>query len=125
MALTWRWNEKVGEAVVAQTIDGETTTYTKTLYEGNAFLIFLSEWDEDGKHMYNLYTFFADDAHAKRCLGLDKKSDMTNIFLDGWQTLIKLRINKAKCRNWKKIVTLFSQAFDDITIEIYTKEDET
>ena len=120
MALNWRWEDKCGEAIVEQEIDGKVEQFTKSLYEGNAFLIFLSEWEKDGSNMYSLYTFFADEAHAKRCLGLVK--DYTNIFThDSWQKLVKLRINKSKSSNWKKIVTLFAQAFDEITIELYTE----
>lgn len=44
------------------------------------------------------------------------------MFDDGWQKCIKLRINKRKSRNWKEIITLFSQAFDNLTIEIYDNE---
>lgn len=121
MSLNWRWDEKCGEAVVEDVV--QKKEFTKSLYEGNAFLIFLSEWNEDGIDKYSLYTFFADETHAKTCLGLNKKSDMTNIFLEGPHKLKKLRINKKKSRNWKKIVTLFAQAFDDIDIEIFSEED--
>ena len=124
MALTWQWNEKCGEAIIRQELDGKVKEFTKTLYEGNAFLIFLSEWKEADKNMYSLYTFFADETHAKTCLGLNKKSDCGNIFIDGIDTLTKIRINKKKCRNWKKVVTLFAQAFDNIDIEIYTEEEK-
>ena len=125
MSLNWKWNEKIGEAVIRQTIDSETKEYTKSLYEGNAFLIFLSEWRENNDNMYALYTFFADERHAKICLGLaaDSTGDKRNIFTDGFDTLVKLRINKKKARNYKKIVTLFAQAFDNIDIEIFSKED--
>lgn len=121
MSLNWRWEEKCGEAIVRHEFDGEVKELTKTLYEGNAFLIFLSEWKEDDKNMYSLYSFFADEKHAKTCLGLTKDSD--NIFVDGFETLTKIRINKKKSRNWKKIVTLFAQAFDNIQIEVYNEED--
>lgn len=122
MSLNWRWNEKCGEAIIEDIM--QKKEFTKSLYEGNAFLIFISEWEEDGQNMYSLYTFFADETHAKTCLGLNKKSDMTNIFLEGPNRLKKIRINKKKSRNWKKIVTLFAQAFDNIDIEIFSEEDE-
>ena len=124
MALTWQWNNKCGEAVVRQEFGGEVKEYTKTLYEGNAFLIFLNEWNEDGVDKYSLYTFFADEAHAKICLGLDKKKGLDNILDDGVTKLIKLRINKKKCRQWRKVVTLFAQAFDNLEIEIFTEEEK-
>lgn len=123
MALNWRWEDKCGEAIIRQTISGETKEYTKSLYEGNAFLIFISEWKENDKDMYSLYTFFADETHAKRCLGLAKNWNSDNIFTGGVDTLTKIRINKKRSRNWKKIVTLFAQAFDNIDIEIYSDEE--
>lgn len=125
MALTWQWKDKCGEAIIRQNFGDEVREYTKTLYEGNAFLIFLSEWKDetDNTDKYSLYTFFADEAHAKICLGLDKKSGYSeNILDDGFNKLLKLRINKKKARNWKKIITLFAQAFDNLEIEIYTEE---
>ena len=129
MALQWRWDEKIGEAIIRQTIkkaDGteETKEYTKTLYDGNCFMIFLSEWNDDGVDKYALYSFFADENHAKILLGLkaDSTGDKRNIFEGGIDTLTKLRINKKNCRNYKKIVSLFAQAFDNIEIEIYSEE---
>ena len=124
MSLNWRWNEKCGEAIIRQTIDNEKREFTKSLYEGNAFLIFLNEWKEDDKNMYSLYSFFADEKHAKTCLGLTKDNDYDNMFVGGLDTLIKIRINKKKSRNWKKIITLFAQAFDNIDIEIYSEDDK-
>lgn len=124
MSLNWNWDEKCGEAIIRQNIGDEKREFTKSLYEGNAFLIFINEWEENGNNMYSLYTFFVDESHAKRCLGLDKKSDCTNIFEDGMTEFVKLRINKKKSRNWKKIVTLFAQAFDNIEIEIYSEDEK-
>ena len=125
MAIQWHWNEKIGEAVIRQTIGDETKEFTKTIYEGNAFMIFLNEWNEDGVDKYSLYAFFADEKHAKICLGLDKRKEYSgNMFDDGVTKLIKLRINKKKSRYYKKIVSLFAQAFDNIEIEIYTEEND-
>lgn len=125
MAIQWQWDDKIGEAVIQQTVEGETKEYRKNIYGGNCFMIFLNEWDEGEHHMYSLYTFFADERHAKICLGLDRTNqDIGNILDDGVNKLVKLRINKKKCHIWKKIVTLFAQAFDNIDIEIYTEENE-
>lgn len=121
MAIQWNWNEKCGEAIIRQTINGESKEYTKTLYEGNAFLIFLSEWNEDGVDKYSLYSFFADERHAKVCLGLTKDHD--NMFVGEYAELVKIIINKKKSRNYKKIVSLFASAFDNIDIEIFSEED--
>lgn len=126
MSINWKWDDKIGEAIIRRKIGDETAEYVKTLYEGNAFMIFLNEWTEDGVDKYSLYTFFADEVHAKRCLGITKNCDgvYSNMFEDGYDTLVKIRINKKKSRNWKKIVTLFAQAFDNIQIEIYSEQDE-
>ncbi len=104
MAIQWQWKDKIGEAVIRQTLGEETKESTKTLYEGNAFMIFLNEWNEDGVDKYSLYTFFADETHAKRCLGIIKHVNNTysNIFDTGYDRLVKIRINKKKSRNWKK-----------------------
>ena len=58
-------------------------------------------------------------------LGLQKNGDgvLNNMFDEDWQKFTKIRLNKAKSRNWKDIVELFSKAFDNITIEIYTEEE--
>ena len=118
MALTWKWDSKMGEAIIHD--ESQDKDFVKNLYEGNAFLIFMNEWKEDDQDMYSLYSFFADENHAKNCLGLTK--DHTNMFLEGYHTLTKVRINKKKSRNWKKIVKLFSEAFDNIEIELYSEE---
>lgn len=84
----------------------------------------LTEWNEDGIDKYALYTFFADETHAKNCLGLTKNHD--NIFTNGGYgaEIVKIRINKKKSRNYKKIVSLFAQAFDNIDIEIFSGENK-
>ena len=90
MSLNWRWDERCGEAVIQQ--NGKD--WTVSLYQGNAFLIFLYEYQEDGQNMYQLYNFWADKQHMKNCLGLNQKT----------QALV--------------------QAFDDLTIELYSEEAE-
>lgn len=122
MALNWNWDSKIGEMIVqeAWTEEEPTREFTKTLYEGNAFLIMLSEWKEGDSNLYSLYSFFADETHAKNCLGLTKNH--SNMFEEGITKIKKLRINKAKSRNWKKIIKFFTEAFDTIEIELYTEE---
>lgn len=116
MALYWDWKEKCGEATIVQEYDGERHEYTLSLYTGNAFLIMLNEYEEDGKQMYGMASFWVDEGHMKRCLGLDKKGGhTTNIHRD----MTKIRLHKTKCRNLKKIVPALVQAFDNLTIEIY------
>lgn len=125
MALTWQWKDKCGEAIVQQTWNNETKDFTVNLYEGNAYLIFINEWEEKGENLYSLYTFFADKEHMRNCLGLNKKMHYgENIFDGGGQKLTKISLNKKKCHNYKDIVTLLVQAFDNIEIEIFSEEEE-
>lgn len=115
MSLNWSWNEKCGEAVFEQ-LDKE---FTVNLYQGNAYLIFIYEYNEDGKDMYNLWTFWADKVHAKRCLGLEKGYE--NLYSDGRDKLKKIRINKSKFSKTSEMIGLLVKAFDDLVIEIYSE----
>lgn len=119
MALNWNWNEKIGELTITETLNKECREFTYNLYEGNAFLILIREWDEDGEKMYSMNSFFLDKTHAKNCLGLTK--GYNNILDRRYSTVTKIRINKTVSKNWKDIVMLFAQAFDNIDIQIYTK----
>lgn len=115
MALYWEWKNKCGEATV-RFWDGEERTVN--LYQGNAFLIFVYEYEEDGRNMYNLWSFFVDEAHAKRMLGLEKGTD--NCFLDDRHgQLVKLRLDKSKHTKASKLLGLFIKAFDKLEIELY------
>lgn len=127
MAVTWNWDSKMGEATFRRQIgDDKYRDINVNLYEGNAFLIFIYEYEEDGRNMYNLQGFFADKAHMKRCLGIDKKDKESygnNIYNKPYDRLTKIRLNKAKSRNYKDIVAAMSEAFDDIDIEIYAEKE--
>lgn len=122
MALNWNWKEKCGEAILTQSVDGEEKEFILHLYQGNAYLIFISEWIEDGNEMYNVWSFWADKDHAKNCLGIGKQKDCYNIYAEGWQTITKFRLNKAKMNHFADIVSMISKAFDNIDIEIYTEK---
>lgn len=119
--LTWDFKKKCGEVTLMQ---GDRE-FTLNLYQGNAYLIFLSEYEEDGKSMYSLYSFFADKTHAKRLLGLQKNLDgvKENVF-DGHDKFTKFRFNKTNCRDLEEIIGLIVKAFDNIDIEIYTEVEE-
>lgn len=117
MALQWRWEEKVG------TIDifnyDEVRTYQ--LYQGNAFLIMLWEYEEDGIEKYSMHNFFADKEHAKNMLGLSKGYTDNAMNWDKYY-IKKIRLNKAKYRYTKDLVDMLIKAFDNIEIEIYSEE---
>lgn len=108
MSLNWYWNEKCGEATFKSWKGGE---YTVNLYVGNAFLIALYETEEQ----YTLSWYFVDYKHAKRVL------EDSEAFKD----MISIRLNKAKCRYWRELVTLFSEYTDGVKIETYTEGEKT
>ena len=112
MALTWDWDDKFAEATYRLDLDGEAHEYTVNCYEGNAWMIEL--WEN--KDEYTLRTFWCDEEHMMRCLGLRKGYDCAIKDI-----LLKVRINKAKTAHFKKIVAALAQAFDNLTIEICTE----
>ena len=114
MAITWHWDEKCGEATFRRE---NGSTYNVDLYVGNCFLIMIYEFKEDGVDKYTLSSFFVDDGHMERCL-------KDNIFT-GYEKLVSISINKAKCRNYKKIVVLLTEYMDDVEIKVYKDGDYT
>lgn len=114
MALNWKWSEKVGEADIQQ----KGIEFTCSLYQGNAYLIFLYEWEEDGQNLYQMHSFWADKDHMKNMLGLNPKNGFSvNEFNLESERLVAIRINR-KMRYTKEIVTSLVQAFDNLKIEL-------
>lgn len=127
MALTWEWKEKCGEVIVEQeTESGDWQQFPLSLYKGNAFLIMLAENDDD--NTYQMFGFFADKEHAKACLGVarskSKHDNGRNLYDTPYMRFVKLRLNKAKYPYAKELAAMFVQAFDNITIEIYSEEEK-
>jgi hypothetical protein len=126
MSVNWNWSDKCGELTVSQNLkEGEPwQDYKVSLYDGNCMIVMLYEYvdEKTGKEMYNFWSFFSDKTHAKNCLGLSK--DSYNIFDKPYEKITKVRLNKSKCRYYKDLVSLFSQAFDNIAIEIYSDPSE-
>lgn len=118
MALNWRWDKKIGTAEIFNY--DKVVTYN--LYQGNAFLIMLYEYKEDGKDMWSMHNFLVDKEHAKNCFALSKGYD-DNIFNTDRYRLQKVRLNKAKYRYTKDLVDMLIKAFDNITIELFTEEE--
>lgn len=85
----------------------------------NCFLATVWEYpglSDSGQKEYALQWFFIDEGHGKRMLGLAKGADGTKT---NWMTDVKkLTLYKKQCANWKKIMNMFAQAFDNLTIEI-------
>ena len=111
--LNWNWDKKVGTI----TIFNYDKEVKYSLYQGNAFLIMLYEYEEDGKELWTMHNFFVDKEHAKNCFGLTKGYD-DNIFNRKLYQIRKIRINKAKYRYTKDLVDMLIKAFDNISIEI-------
>ena len=124
MALVWNWKDKCGEMCVIQSHpDEEDQMFTVDLYQGNAYLIMIHEYKEADKDKYSVFSFFADKAHMRTCLGLDKKGkEHGNIFYTPYQRVTKLRLNKAKYKYSKEVVSAFSEAFSDIVIELFSEK---
>ncbi len=126
MSLNWNWKDKIGTMTVVQSHPGEEDqTVEISLYQGNAFLIMIHEYQENGQEMYSMYSFFADKQHAKNCLGLNKKQNFgDNIFDTPYVNVKKFRINKKKYRYTKDLVPLLVEAFGEVDIEIFSEEEQ-
>lgn len=107
MAITYNKKEKCGEATFRRELDGMEYIYTVDLYVGNCFLIMVKETENESI----LHSFFVDEDHLRRCLD--------NGIFSGIDTLTSITINKAKCRNYKKIIALLAEYLDDIDIAVY------
>ena len=110
MAITYNRNDKCGEATFCRD-DGYT--YTVDLYVGNCFLLMVSSRETEDV----LHSFFVDDTHMERCL--------KNGIFTGYDIMTAISINKAKCRNYKKIVSLLTEYMDNIDISIYRDGEQT
>ena len=109
MALHWEWKNKVGEVT-------DKHGRKSDLFTGNAFLIAVNRWEEDNEKYYNLAWFFADEKHAKNCLGLTKEYIDYSINDYNWRYLKLDSSNK----NIQKFISLIAKAkAKDLIIELY------
>lgn len=118
--LHWDFKQKIGEVEIFNY--DKAVTYN--LYQGNAFLIMLYEYEENGKAMYSMHNFFTDETHAKRCFGVDKKDSRSyghNIFNQPQYKMLKIKLNKSRYgdKNTQKLVKMLLEAFNELTIEFY------
>ena len=122
MAIRWQWNEKCGEATFKRETENGWIEQTVNLYVGNAYLIMIYEWEENGEGLYQMFSFWSDKQHMQNCLGLNKKDGYTENIHDTFRDrLCKIRLNKKLCKHAKDIAQALVQAFDEITIEIYSE----
>ena len=120
MAVVVDWNEKCGTATFENHFEGEARTYTLDLYVGNCFLVMVHEFKnaDTGKTERELDSFFVDEGHMKRCLD-------NGVYQRDYCKMTKIRMNKAKCRYYKEIISLLIKTFNDLEIEIYTEGEQT
>lgn len=116
MALQWNFKKKAG--TVTENRNGKEVTFN--FYEGNALMIVTHEYEKDGEGYYDMQWFFIGEDHAKNCLGLTKGHD--NMF--GTDGITRLTIYRENCRQWKKLIDLFTRAFPNIAIEMHNTEPE-
>lgn len=110
MSLNWNWKEdKVG----TWTEKHGDMENTYNLYSGNALLIMIAEWNEDGIDKYQVASFFCDKDHMKNCLGLNKDYKQ-NIYCE---SLIKIELS-AGYRNTPFILQQIAKAKFDNPVEI-------
>lgn len=111
MALEWSFDRKAGEITYLDNFSGRE--YIHSLYQGNAYLIEVKEWSEDGKGFYDVRSFAFDKNHLSALLGLaGGKGNGENIFTSTYYKLTKLVLYRDNCRNTREIERLFRRAFD-------------
>lgn len=124
MAITWKWKEKCGEIVAECETANGMQEHTFNMYNGNCLMVAIDEFnDENGTDMYNLYAFFADKIHARRCFGCDRKwgSYGDNLYDRPYHHWTKVRINTAVFHDYKTFVLVLTEAFKSLTIELYNE----
>jgi hypothetical protein len=84
------------------------------LYRGNALVIAVNEWEQDGRNLYSLAWFAADEKHFKNMLGLSKEFK-ENSFEDFG--IKELTLN-TRYKETEKIVALLARAKAEVTINL-------
>lgn len=113
MGLNWLWSMKCGEV---KAVNHNGKEYKLSLYQGNAEMIFVYEYEEDGRNMYTVSSFWSDAEHAKRCLGINKNADKENRNIH--DNIKEWTFYKDKMRDMSKIIGWLVKAFDEVTIHI-------
>lgn len=117
MALNWTWTEKVGTMIVQCTNGkGEAIIEKWTLYNGNALLIMLHEFQENNEDMWEMRSFFVDKPHMNNMLGLTK--GYSNFLNSDYTNLLKLTLYRDKCKYMWDILKAFSKAFEKLELSI-------
>jgi hypothetical protein len=115
--LNWDFKKKMGELVIEQVHHQEKVKYQINLYQANCLFAGIYEFkNEEGKDMYQVYNFFLDFKHLKRCL---KDGLFAGNGSDRW---IKAKLN-VYYKDCLKIAELLVKA--NIKVELYYKESKT
>ena len=112
--LRWEWDECCGTLEKEVTRGDEISYFTYHLYQGNALLILIAEWEENGQEMYTVRDFWVDKEHMNNCLGLTKGHH--NIHTE-WKKITFYR-DKVRPKDLVTICTALVKAMPSITIEI-------
>ena len=110
MALRWEWSDKMGKCKYKN-------GYESNLYRGNAYVISIYHYEENGEPYYQLNWFAASKDHMKNMLGLNKGFD--NCFKDFGVEEIRLDVNY---KETAELVQMFAKAKLEIKIELYKGE---
>lgn len=108
MALRWEWKECIGELEIENQAQARIR-----VYQGNALLIFLNEWEKDGESVWSMYNFFADKAHFD-----NYRKDKEWNYAEGWK---KLTLWKVPSDVWHVLKDLHKRG---VKIEIRSAENE-
>lgn len=111
----WDWNRKLGTCKWF-CYDGKTTKVD--IYVGNCLGVFIKNFKdaETKKDMYKFMTFFCDEKHLKRCLGLVK----------GYEDCMKDMIKSIKLNTYYKDGLVLAKWFarSGYKVELYYKDME-
>lgn len=105
--LSWDFNQKVGQAIY---LNNEGKEWVYNLYQGNAYLIEVAEWEENGQNLYSVSKFALDKKHLETQIA---EGDYNRRYAK----LIRLTINKSVCHKAYEIAKLFGKV-DGVTVEI-------
>jgi len=116
-----KWSNKSGKCTIIQK-DMEFELNLYAYGTSNCFLCAFYEYEDTETHktMEQMQWFFMDERHGKIMLGLQKGNDGTKE--NYLSEITKITLYKNKCVDWKKLMTMFAQAFDKITIEILAEQ---
>ena len=119
MAVNWYWKYKMGTLFFRCKLGNETNNevvkYKINIYGGNCLGALIHDYkdEETKKDMYQFYSFWNDEKHLKKCLGLVKGYD--NLYKD----VVKVKLN-TYYKDMCKIAPLFAKV--GIKVELYYKE---